>query len=90
MENSLKSNARSFRRFQYAKRKKRCIVKKYWGLSRSEWEVGQLGVAANTPQPHSCIFCCNERKIHGPTRAEKISAISMKEQLLEYYGGLNE
>jgi len=58
----MKSNKRAQRRHNYSRLKSKRIHKKYWGRSRAEWTVQQLGLLTNTPKICSCYMCGNPRK----------------------------
>lgn len=60
---------RAYRRHQYARLKQKRIRDAYWGVGTwrtdSKWSAGMLGVAVNTPTPHSDPYC------RGPHRQER-------------------
>ena len=69
---------RSMRR-HHAKRIK-VARRHYWGDTIRD-DPRKLGIVATTPHVQQCDCCCNQRRVEGPTRQEKLSVMKMIETL---------
>jgi hypothetical protein len=57
------------------------------------WSKESLGIAVNTPTPHSCLLCGNMRDLEGPTLQERRHFLDKNDVLIEqssagYYGSI--
>lgn len=82
---------RAYRRHHYQRLKAKRIRERYWGIGWDygvkEWDEGALGVAVNTPHPHSCPFCTNVRSTEGDTLQERRSQDSFNNIFDAYLRG---
>ncbi len=74
------------RRATYFRLKDRRVKARYWSHGRGphHWDVRHLGIAVDTPHPCSCLHCGNRRQFEGQTLAERKSAVTLREGLLEF------
>lgn len=73
----VKDMNRAIRRHHAARLKK--ARRFYFGQDNS-LDAARLGKVLNTPTPCSCPMCCNWRKIGGPTLAELVHRLELKEE----------
>lgn len=79
---------RAYRRHHYKRLKAKRVRECYWGRGYTDgtgWCKESLGIAINTPTPHSCYLCGNMRDLEGPTRQEKRSASDIKDSLRDLH-----
>jgi len=77
----MKERNRAYRRAQRTRLKQKRIRNHYWGIgfdSVSEWTLGQLGVAVNTPNPSRCYYMTNIRLFEGESVQERRSTHAMQ------------
>jgi hypothetical protein len=88
----MKERNRSYRRAQRSRIRAKRIDGCYWGYGAwrgDKWNAGALGVAINTPTPHSCSICSNDRKYFGETIGERRSSDMFSQDVEEYVNSLN-
>jgi len=81
------TRGRAYRRHHYNRLKAKRIRDCYWGRgykgSDRLWSKESLGIAVNTPTPHSCLLCGNMRDLEGPTLQERRHFLDKNDVLIE-------